>query len=85
MILSHQEISILLCPHMQFVSLSSNHALTWILQHSRLSLHEHACLFYKCNVDRVDKMPSNITVYDAEIKIKYSHLNHSVILLIRTL
>ena len=39
------------------------------------ALHEHACLFYeKCNVDRVDKMP-NITVYDAEIKIKYSHLN----------
>ena len=39
-------------------------------------LHEHACLFYeKCNVDRVGKMPSNITVYDAEIKIKYSHLN----------
>ena len=41
------------------------------------ALHEHACLFYeKCNVDRVDKIPSNITVYDAEIKIKYySHLN----------
>ena len=40
------------------------------------ALHEHACLFYeKCTVDRVDKMPSNITVYDAEIKIKYSHLN----------
>ena len=40
------------------------------------ALHEHACLFYeKCNVDRVDKMPSNITVNDAEIKIKYSHLN----------
>ena len=39
------------------------------------ALHEHACLFYECNVDRVGKMPSNITVYDAEIKIKYSHLN----------
>ena len=40
------------------------------------ALHEHACLFYeKCNVDRVDKMRSNITVYDVEIKIKYSHLN----------
>ena len=40
------------------------------------ALHEHACLFYeKCNVDRVDKMLSNITVYDAEIKIKFSHLN----------
>ena len=39
-------------------------------------LYEHACLFYeKCNVDSVGKMPSNITVYDAEIKIKYSHLN----------
>ena len=40
------------------------------------ALHEHTCLFYeKSNVDRVDKMPSNITVYDAEIKIKYSRLN----------
>ena len=40
------------------------------------ALHEHACLFYeKCNVDREGKMPSNITVYDAEIKIKYLHLN----------
>ena len=37
------------------------------------ALHEHACLFYeKCNVDRVGKMPSNITIYDAEIKTKYS-------------
>ena len=36
------------------------------------ALHEHTCLFYeKCNADRV----GNITVYDAEIKIKYSHLN----------
>ena len=27
------------------------------------ALHEHACLFYeKCNVDRVGKIPSNITV-----------------------
>ena len=40
------------------------------------ALHEHACLLYeKCNVDRVGKMPSNIAIYDAEIKIKYSHLN----------
>ena len=40
------------------------------------ALHEHACLFYeKCTVDRVDKMPCNTTVYDAEIKIKFSHLN----------
>ena len=47
------------------------------------ALHEHASLFYeKCNVDRVDKMPSNITVYDTEIKIKYSHLNQGS--LIRT-
>ena len=83
MILSHLEISILLCPYMQFVSLSSNHALTYLSSNHALqimyllqALHEHACLFYeKCNVDRVDKMPSNITVYDAEIKIKYSHLN----------
>ena len=60
---------------MQFVSVSSNHALTGILQ-TLQTLHEHACLFYeKCNVDRVGKMPSNFTVYDAEIKIKYSHLN----------
>ena len=36
------------------------------------ALHEHACLLYeKSNVDRV----GNIAVYDAEIKIKYSHLN----------
>ena len=28
------------------------------------ALHEHACLVYeKCNVDRVGKMPSNITVW----------------------
>ena len=40
------------------------------------AIHEHACLFYeKCNVDRVGKMLSNITVYDAEIKMKNSHLN----------
>ena len=40
------------------------------------ALHDHACLFYeKSNVDRVGKMLSNITIYDAEIKIKYSHLN----------
>jgi len=40
------------------------------------ALHEHACLSYeKCNVDRAGNMPSNITIYDAEIKIKYSHLN----------
>ena len=43
MMLSHQEISILLCPYMQFVSLSSNHALTGILQHYRLSMNMHVC------------------------------------------
>ena len=63
MILSHQEISILLCPYMQFVSLSSNHACTYWDSLTLQALHEHACLFYeKCNVDRVGKMPSNITV-----------------------
>ena len=41
MILSHQEKSILLCPYMQFVSLSSNHAHTGILQHYRLSMNMH--------------------------------------------
>ena len=43
MLLSHQEISILLYPYMQFVSLSSNHALTGILQHYRLSMNMHVC------------------------------------------
>ena len=89
MILGHQEITILLCPYRQFVSLPSNHALTGIMSSTQQALHEHACLFYeKCNADHVDKMPSNITVCDAEIKIKYSHLNQGslthVILLIRT-
>ena len=42
---------------------------TYLDSSTQQALHEHACLFYeKCNVDRVDKMPSNI-------KIKYSHLN----------
>ena len=63
MLLSHQEISILLCPYMEFVSLSSTHALTGIRQHYRLSMNMHACLLYeKCNVDLVGKLPSNITV-----------------------
>ena len=51
---------------------------TYLNSSTLQALHEHACLFYeKCNVDRVDKMPSNIhvTVYDTEIKIKYSNLN----------
>ena len=74
MILSHQEISILLCPYKQFVSLIKS--CTYLDSSTLQALHEHACLFYeRCNVDRVDKMPSNIKVYDAEIKIKYSHLN----------
>ena len=37
------KISILLCPYMQFVSLSLNHALTGILQHYRLSMNMHVC------------------------------------------
>ena len=33
------------------------------------ALHEHACLFHeKCNVDRVGKMPSNITVWIKRLK-----------------
>ena len=32
-----------LCPYMQFVSLSSNHALTGILQHYRRALNMHVC------------------------------------------
>ena len=59
---------------MQFVSLIKS--CTYLDSSTLQALHEHACLLYeKCNVGRVDKMPSNITVYDAEIKIKYSHLN----------
>ena len=70
MTLSDQEIlSILLCTYMQFVSLSLKKCAYWDFS-TLQALHEHACLFYeKCNVDRVGKMPSNITVYDAEIKI----------------
>ena len=60
---------------MQFVSLSFK-SCTYLDSSTLQALHKHACLFYeKCNVDRVDKMPSNITVYNAEIKIKYAHLN----------
>ena len=58
------------------VCLSVIKSCTYLDSSTLQALHEHACLFYeKCNVDRVDKMPSNITVYDTEIKIKYSHLN----------
>ena len=39
------------------------------------SLHEHACLFYeKCDVHSVSKMPSIITIYGADIEIKYSQV-----------
>ena len=82
MILGHQEISILFCPYMQCFSIikSCTHLDSSTLQ----ALHEHVCLFYeKCNVDHVDKMLSNITVYDAENKIRA--LKHSVIVLISTL
>ena len=68
MTLSHQEISILLCPYA--VCFSVIKSCTYWDSSTLQALHEHACLFYeKCNVDRVGKMPSNITVYDAEIKI----------------
>ena len=39
---SRNKLSI--CPYMQFVSLSSNHALTGILQHYRLSMNMHFVL-----------------------------------------
>ena len=58
------------------VCLSVIKSCTYLDSSTLQALHEHACLFCeKCNVDRVDKMPSDITVYDAEIKIKYSYLN----------
>ena len=44
MILSHQEISILLCPYMQFVSLSSNHALNVNRQHYRLTMNRRGSI-----------------------------------------
>ena len=54
MILSHQEISILL----YYV-----HTCSLFLCYQIMHILHHACLVYeKCNVDRVGKMPSNITV-----------------------
>ena len=42
------------------------------------ALHEHACLFYeKCDLHNVSKMPSLITIYGADIEIKYSQLIQS--------
>ena len=63
MLLSHQEISILLCPYA--VCFSVIKSCTYWDSSSLQALHEHACLFLiyeKCNVDRVGKMPSNKTV-----------------------
>ena len=42
------------------------------------ALHEHACLFYeKCDVHSVSKMPCIITLYGADIEIKYSQVIQS--------
>ena len=63
MILSHQEISILLCPYA--VCFSVIKSCTYKDFSSLQALHEHAYLFLiyeKCNVDRVGKMPGNKTV-----------------------
>ena len=61
MILSHQEKSILLCPYA--VCFSVIKSCTYWDSSTLQALHEHACLVYeKCNVDRVGKMLSNITV-----------------------
>ena len=63
MILGHQEISILLCPYA--VCFSVIKSCTYWDFSTLQALHEHAYLFLiyeKCNVDRVDKMPSNKTV-----------------------
>ena len=59
MILGHQEISILLCPYA--VCFSVIKSCTYWDSSTLQALHEHACLFliYKCNVDRVGKMPSS--------------------------
>ena len=63
MILSHQEISTLLCPYA--VCFSVIKSCTYWDSSTLQALHEHACLFLiyeKCNVDRVGKMLSNKTV-----------------------
>ena len=42
------------------------------------ALHEHACLFYeKCDVHSVRKMPSIVTIYGADIEIKFSQVIQS--------
>ena len=42
------------------------------------ALHEHSCLFYqKCDLYSVSKIPSLITIYGADIEIKYSQLIQS--------
>ena len=56
---------------MQYVFLLSNHALyTGVVQ--------HACLFCKkCDLHNVSKMPSVITIYGADIELKYSQVIQS--------
>ena len=62
---------------MQYVSLLSNHALTGIVQLCRLSTNMHVC-FMKCDVQcSVSKMHSIITIYGADIEIKYSQVIQS--------
>ena len=42
------------------------------------ALHEHACLFYeKCDLHSVSKMPSIVTIYGADIEIKFSQVIQS--------
>ena len=61
MLLSQQEISILLRPYA--VCFSVIKSCTYWDSSTLQALHEHACLLYeKCNVDRVGKLPSNVTV-----------------------
>ena len=51
---------------MQFVSVIKS--CTYWDSSTLQALHEHACLSHeKCNVDRVGKIPSNITVSDCEL------------------
>lgn len=67
---------------MQYVSLLSNHALPEIVQHCRLSMNmQHACLFFeKCDVHSVNVMPSIITIYGADVEIKYSQVIQSYLM-----
>ena len=51
---------------MQHASVLSNHALTGIVQHWRLSMNMHVWFsFEKCDVRSVSKMPIIITIYEA--------------------